>query len=79
MKSAIETKYGALIGLGVSIKAQKNTFKEWLFGKKDDQGNKTQEGILGQFKNMLEVSVMRPLKNSMANFIDDAKYELRYQ
>ena len=70
---------GAIAGLAASIFAQRKNFSTILFGKKDKDGNKIEEGILGQFKNMIKVSVLKPLKDSMDNFIDDAKFTLTYK
>ena len=55
---------GALAGLGLSIKASGGNFREWLFGKDevDINGNKVhRQGIVGQFGNMLNTSVFRPM------------------
>lgn len=69
---------GASLGLGAAILAQKDNFHEWLFGKVDEETGVKREGILGQFKNALNVSVFQPIKNAAANFIDDAKNFLQF-
>ena len=69
---------GALVGLGLSIRAQKDNFHTWLFGEKDENGNKVKEGILGQFKNMLIVNVIHPLKNTALDIFAEAKYNLGF-
>ena len=55
---------GALAGLGLSIKASGKNFREWLFGRdeEDINGNKVhRQGVVGQFGNMLNTSVFRPI------------------
>ena len=69
---------GALVGLGLSIRAQKDNFHTWLFGEKDEEGNKKSEGVLGQFKNMLVANVFHPLKNMAADIFEDAKLTIKY-
>ena len=66
---------GALIGLGLSMRASKDGFHKWLFGEdyeKDGQ-KRHRAGILGQFSNMLQTELFNPMKNGMENFIDDTK------
>ena len=55
---------GAILGLGASILATKNNFKEWLFGKEDPETHTKREGVLGKFKNMLTANVIRPMINT---------------
>ena len=69
---------GALVGLGLAIRASKDNFKSWLFGEKDKNGNKVKEGVLGQFKNMLIVNVIHPLKNTALDIFAEAKYNLGF-
>ena len=69
---------GALVGLGLAIRAQKDNFHTWLFGEKDENGNKVKEGVLGQFKNMLIVNVIHPLKNTALDIFAEAKYNLGF-
>lgn len=66
---------GAIAGLALSMKASKSTFHEWLFGKDVDINGENihQEGVLGQFRNMLDVEVFEPMKNGMLNFYDDTR------
>lgn len=52
---------GALLGLSLSMFAQKDNFKTWLFGKKDKDGNKVKEGVLGQAKNSIMANAINPL------------------
>lgn len=68
---------GAAVGLGASILAQKNNFKEWLFGTTDEDGNR-KEGILGKFKNMLTTNVFHPLSNKFKDIADDFGSFLKY-
>lgn len=68
---------GSALGLGAAIVAQKDNFREWFFGKTDENGNK-KEGILGKFKNMLVVDVFHPIKNTFKDIGDDFKTFLKY-
>lgn len=68
---------GALVGLGLAIRASKDNFKSWLFGEKDKNGKKTREGILGQFRNMMLVNVVHPLRNVTLDILDDAKMKFQ--
>lgn len=68
---------GALVGLGLAIKASKDNFKSWLFGEKDKNGKKTREGVLGQFRNMMIVNVVHPLRNVTLDILDDAKMKFQ--
>lgn len=55
---------GAIAGLGLSIAAQGKNFKTWLFGETeiDENGNKRKkQGVIGQFGNMLNANVFRPI------------------
>lgn len=69
---------GALAGLGLSIYAQKDNFHQWLFGKKDEKGNKVEEGLIGRFGNMLKVNVMNPMKSAMSAFAEDLRLTVKY-
>ena len=69
---------GALVGLGLAIRAQKDNFHTWLFGEKDKNGNKIKEGVLGQFKNMMIVNVIHPLKNTALDIFAEAKYNVGF-
>lgn len=69
---------GAILGLGAGILAQKDNFKEWLFGKKDEDGNKTEEGVIGKFKNMLIANVLHPMVNLGKDIGADFKTFLKY-
>lgn len=72
---------GALAGLGLTIQASGGNFKEWLFGKdeEDVNGNKVhKEGVLGQFKNMLNANVFRPLIHSAQGIIKNIDFTLKH-
>ena len=69
---------GALGGLSLSILAQKDNFKEWLFGKVDEETGEKKEGVLGQFKNMLITEIGRPIKTTVKYIVDDFKGFFKY-
>ena len=58
---------GAIAGLGASILAQRNNFKEWLFGSVDKETGAKKEGVLGKFRNMLTVTVLHPIRDGLAD------------
>lgn len=69
---------GASMGLGAAILAQKDNFHSWLFGEDDPETGAHREGIFGQFKNALKVSVFDPMKHRMEETVQDAKNFLYY-
>lgn len=70
---------GALLGLGATILAQKDNFHDWLFGKKNDKGEKIEEGVFGRFANGIKAHVINPLANTVADIVDDAKISFKYE
>ena len=63
---------GAAIGLAASMIANKSKFKEFLFGKKDANGEYAEIGLTGRLANTLKTDVFVPLKNTVANVAEDA-------
>ena len=68
---------GALLGLGVGIKASKNDFRTWFFGKDvlDEDGNLImhKKGVLGRFGTLLDAEIFKPFKSGAANFLEDTR------
>ena len=72
---------GALAGLGLTIKASGGNFKEWLFGKdeKDIDGKTVhKEGVIGQFKNMLNANLFRPILHSGEAIAENLQFTLQH-
>lgn len=69
---------GASMGLGAAILAQKDNFHAWLFGEDDEKTGAHREGIFGQFKNAIKVSVLDPMKHRIEETAADAKRFLYY-
>ena len=71
---------GALIGLGLSIKAQSSKFKEWLFGSKErtESGEKKKAGLVGKISNRLIVSLVNPIKARARYIWQDIKDTVKY-
>ena len=69
---------GALLGLGVSMLAQKDNFNKWLFGEKDENGKMKSAGLITQFGNMIKTSVFMPMKDSITNYLEDAAITIHY-
>ena len=70
---------GAIVGLGLAIKAQSDTFSRWLFGnkkKKDDP--EYQAGVIGQLGNTLQAYVVQPFKNTIQDIADDMRISFKY-
>jgi hypothetical protein len=70
---------GAIVGLGLAIKAQSDTFSRWLFGnkkKKDDP--EYQAGVIGQLGNTLQAYVVQPFKNTVQDIADDMRISFKY-
>lgn len=68
---------GALLGLGLAIKASSGNFRKWLFGSDevDEDGNKD-GGVLGRVSNFLRVEILDPFKIKAAYLMEDARYTL---
>ena len=69
---------GALLGLGVSMLAQKENFHKWLFGEKDENGEMKSAGLITQFGNMIKTSIFMPMKDSITNYLEDAAITIHY-
>ena len=73
---------GAVLALGLSIKAQSGTFREWLFGKKDGldiKGHKEKkQGLVGQIGNMLKANLLNPMKTETVLFIKTMRNEIEH-
>lgn len=70
---------GAMIGLGLSIRAQSDTFKKWLFGNgKDKSDDDYQLGVIGQFTNMLQVHILRPFRRVVTDLAEDAALTIKH-
>ena len=70
---------GAIVGLGLAIKSQSDTFSRWLFGnkkKKDDP--EYQAGVIGQLGNTLQAYVVQPFKNTVQDIADDMRISFKY-
>ena len=63
---------GAIAGLALSIKASQGGFREWLFGKENEDGTKS-AGILGRFANMLNAELLTPFKQGAMEFALDTR------
>jgi len=63
---------GAIAGLALSIKASQGGFREWLFGKENEDGTKS-VGILGRFANMLNAELLTPFKQGAMEFALDTR------
>ena len=70
---------GALGGLAIGIKASSKKFNTWLFGEKNEKGEKTKEGVIGKVGNYIHVNVMAPMKTKALELIMDAKTTLKHQ
>lgn len=72
---------GAIAGLGLSIAAQGKNFKTWLFGETeiDENGNKhRKQGVIGQFGNMLNANVFRPILHEGQYIMKDVGLTIKH-
>ena len=70
---------GAMIGLGLAIKAQSDTFSRWLFGnKKDKNSPEYKAGVIGQFGNALQVYILQPFKHTTEEIARDIGITFKY-
>ena len=71
---------GALVGLGLSIKAQSHNFREWLFGSKEktESGEKKKAGLVGKISNALTAYLLNPIKNKAKYIWQDIKDTVKY-
>lgn len=71
---------GALVGLGLSIAANGNLFRKWLFGdEKDKKDPEHKAGILGQFTNSLQVHLLNPLRRTVTDLAEDASWTFKHK
>lgn len=71
---------GALAGLGLSIAAQGKNFKTWLFGETvDEDGKKVRkQGAVGQFGNMLNATIFRPMAHEVSYLVKDIGLSVKH-
>lgn len=73
---------GAILGLGLSIKAQSGNFHKWLFGEKDGlniNGKKAKkQGVIGQLGNMLNANLVRPFATQLKYISKDFMLTLKH-
>lgn len=70
---------GALLGLGAGIKLSSKTFRERLFGKKNEETGEREGGLLGKMGSWMYVEVIAPLKSSILDFGDFVRREVKYE
>jgi len=70
---------GAIVGLGLAIKAQSNTFSQWLFGNRKDKNDpEYKAGVLGQLGNALQVYVLQPFKHTTEEIAADIGFTFKH-
>lgn len=70
---------GAIVGLGLAIKAQSDTFSRWLFGNRKDKNDpKYKAGVIGQLGNTLQANVIQPFKSTVQYIADDMRITFKY-
>lgn len=74
---------GALVGLGLGIKAAGGNFKEWLFGKKGGlenlNGKKSdKQGVIGQIGNTINANFIKPIKTQSVIFIKQLGFTMEH-
>lgn len=70
---------GAIVGLGLAIKAQSDTFSRWLFGNRKDKNDpEYKAGVIGQLGNTLQAHIVQPFKNTVEYIADDMRITFKY-
>ena len=70
---------GAVVGLGLAIKAQSDTFSRWLFGNRKDKNDADYKaGVIGQLGNTLQAYVVQPFKHTVQDIADDMRITFKY-
>lgn len=70
---------GAIVGLGLAIKAQSDTFSRWLFGNRKDKNDpEYKAGVIGQLGNTLQAYVVQPFKHTVQDIADDMRITFKY-
>ena len=65
---------GAVVGVAAALKASQKGIHSYLFGSDDkDKYGLKNIGVLQKFGNMLDVELFQPMKNGLANFIEDSR------
>ena len=68
---------GALAGLALGVKSSGKKFNKWLFGEKDENGEKIKEGMVGKVGNWMHVEVFAPMKTKFLGIADDFKNTMK--
>ena len=68
---------GALAGLALGVKSSGKKFNQWLFGEKDENGEKIKEGMVGKVGNWMHVEVFAPMKTKFLGIADDFKNTMK--
>ena len=70
---------GAIVGLGLAIKAQSDTFSRWLFGNRKDKNDpEYKAGVIGQLGNTLQAHIVQPFKHTVQDIADDMRITFKY-
>lgn len=70
---------GAIVGLGLAIKAQSDTFSRWLFGNRKDKNDpEYKAGVIGQLGNTIQAQVVEPFKSTVQYIADDMRITFKY-
>lgn len=65
---------GAIAGLGIGILSHNDRFKKWLFGEKDEKGNRISDGLFQRTYNLLNATIL----DDMKGVVDEAAEGIAY-
>lgn len=68
----------AIVGAAVGIGASSQKFREWIFGKKDEEDGKRKGGLVQKFGNYVQVELLQPMKSKVMDIVEDAKTTLKF-
>ena len=68
----------AVLGAAVGIGSSSEKFREWIFGKEDEESGKRKGGLVQKFGNYVQVEMLQPMKSKVLDIVDDAKNTLKY-
>ena len=60
----------AIVGAAVGIGASSQKFREWIFGKKDEEDGKRKGGLVQKFGNYVQVELLQPMKSKVMDIVE---------
>ena len=64
---------GALAGMAIGIASGEGKIHDFLFGKKNEEGEIEEKGVLGRIGTIIDAHWGKPLRNAASDFLEDSK------